>query len=373
PQAHAAPEPHAAPQPNAAPQPHAAPQKSTAQNGLGEDREAEGRTALRNLAGITRVAEINRDGLNQIGYIAFERLIYSDAAVSILSNIFATFSESDRMVIDLRECGGGDADIVKFISNYFFDEPTHLVSTQTRNGPVQERWTKTNALSDVFSKKKLDILISESTFSAAESFSFGMQRTGRARLLGKATGGGGHMNDFFALPNGFGASISVGRTFDPRTGEGWQTRGVEPEIIFERDHTLSETMKLITAESHKLETFSPDQLDVYQTLQDYTHAWYNSESAEMAGLISAEYLATYHAGQTVETRNFDQQISSTQNGVGQRIQLYHNRIIRNIDLSGELAEADLILRDTIHRIRLQKSGEEWKILADEYKDKPMHG
>ena len=86
-----------------------------------QEREQAGLNALREIAGITRVAEINRDGLNQVGYVAFERLVYSEKAKSVIANIFATFSESERMIIDLRDCLGGDAEIVVFISNYFFD------------------------------------------------------------------------------------------------------------------------------------------------------------------------------------------------------------------------------------------------------------
>ena len=83
-------------------------------------------------------------------------------------------------------------------------------------------------MSPLFAELPLYLLIDDKTFSAAESFSFGMQRTSRAVLVGVRTAGGGHMNMPFDLAGGFGASISVGRTFDPQTGEGWQSTGVVP-------------------------------------------------------------------------------------------------------------------------------------------------
>ena len=46
------------------------------------------------------------------------------------------------------------------------------------------------------------------------------------------------MNAPFDLAAGFGASISVGRTFDPRTGEGWQSTGVMPELTVDSDDAL---------------------------------------------------------------------------------------------------------------------------------------
>jgi hypothetical protein len=338
-----------------------------------QEREQEGLNALREIAGITRVGEINRDGLNQVGYVAFERLIYSEKAKSVITNIFATFSESERMIIDLRDCRGGDMEMVVFLSNYFFEERTHLVSSQTRGSEAVERWTQPNALSPIFAKKDLDVLISNQTFSAGESFSFGLKRTGRARLLGMASGGGGHMNDFFPLPSGFGASISVGRTFDPRTGEGWQGEGVTPHLTFEKDHTLSETMKLITLSSGKLKSFSAEELEVYQMLQEYTHAWYNANADEMKDVILDNFKAVYRSGNAVEKRDYQQQLMATEQGAGTMSQVYHNRIIRKINISEGYATAELVLRSTSHRVRLQKSAQGWRIVLDEYTDKLQHG
>ena len=295
-----------------------------------KDREQKGMEALRTIAGITRVSEISRDGINQIGYLAFERLIDSDKSRNIISSIFHTFSDAERIIIDLRECRGGDAGIVKLMSSYFFAAPTHLVSTQTRNGETVERWTTPSDLSDVFGAKKLDILVSNKTFSAGESFAFGMQKTGRARIIGNATGGGGHMNDFFALPSGFGASVSVGRTFDPRTGDGWQAHGVEPDLTFQNDHALSETLKLVTIESGKLAAFSNAEIQVYEALQNYTHAWHNADADAMAGLIASDFRASYSNAQSAVTRNHDEQLAATAQGEGVLQKLFHNRIIRNI-------------------------------------------
>ena len=181
------------------------------------------------------------------------------------------------------------------------------------------------------------------------------------------------MNDFFPLPSGFGASISVGRTFDPRSGEGWQGEGVTPHITFEKDHTLSETLKLITVASGKLKSFSAEELEVYQMLQEYTHAWYNANIDEMKDVILETFNAVYHSGSAVENRDYQQQLMATEQGDGAISQVYHNRIIRNIKISEGYATAELILRRTSHRVRLQKSARGWRIVLDEYTDKLQHG
>ena len=181
------------------------------------------------------------------------------------------------------------------------------------------------------------------------------------------------MNNFFPLPSGFGASISVGRTFDPRTGEGWEGEGVTPHLTFEKDHTLSETLKLITVASGKLESFSAEELKVYQMLQEYTHAWYNANANEMKDVILGTFNAVYHSGNAVEKRDYQQQLLATEQGDGTMSQVYHNRIIRNIKISEGYATAELVLRRTSHRVRLQKSARGWRIVLDEYTDKLQHG
>lgn len=336
-------------------------------------REQRSLNDIRSIAGISRVSEISRDGYNQIGYIAFEELIDSDRARSIINNIFSTFSESQRVIIDLRDCRGGDADMVKFISSYFFDEPTHLVSTQRNDGSNTERWTEPNQLSSVFANKQLDILISNDTFSAGESFAFGMQATGRARLTGEATGGGGHMNNFFALPLDFGASISVGRTYDPRTGEGWQAEGVKPDIEFAKNHAMSDTLALITSESGKLDLLGEQEFLIYQQLQSYISAWYTADGEEMSKLISPNFKATYSGVNGEVVRDFGQQIESTQSGEGALQNIFHNRIFRTIVASPTQGTATVILRETVHEISLIRTTDGWAISRDDYVDKEIHG
>jgi C-terminal processing protease CtpA/Prc len=72
------------------------------------------------------------------------------------------------------------------------------------------------------------VVTSADTFSAGEAFAFALQKTGRATIVGEPTGGGGYSGTFARLPNGFTMFVSTGRTFDPRSGAGWQADGVRP-------------------------------------------------------------------------------------------------------------------------------------------------
>ena len=329
------------------------------------------------VVGVSRVSEISRDGLNQTGYLALERFDGSARSVAFIERVFGTFTESDNIIIDLRNCGGGDAEMVRILSSYFFDEPTHLLNTTMpgeghNSRTVVERWTTPNKLSQYFSEKPMKILISAKTFSAAESFAFGMQTAGRAELVGETSGGGGYINDFFPLAHGFGASVSVGRTYDPITGRDWQAIGVIPEVQIEQDHALFAALTSFTEQSGKLDKLQGDELRIYQQAQKYTNAWYGADHEAMRSLISENFTGVYsnQSGTEIGRISFEQLISSTKNGDGQREnEIYYNRIIRDIDVSDGHASVTLILRETLHHMSLTRQGDKWLISHDNFKDK----
>ena len=193
---------------------------------------------------------INRDGRTDVGFLKINRFVGTEEGINRMDELFKTFIGVDAIVIDLRNCKGGDADMVKILSGYFFEESTHLVTTIGRkdnegNRSIQKRWSKNNSLSKYFSDTPLYLLTSSSTFSAAESFAFGLQLNDRVNIIGENTGGGGHMNTFFDLPGGYGVSVSVGRTFDEKTGLGFQSNGIKPNKNIEANHAFAEVLNQI--------------------------------------------------------------------------------------------------------------------------------
>ncbi len=328
------------------------------------------------VVGVSNVSEISRDGLNQTGYLALERFDASTRSVVFIEQVFSTFTESDNIIIDLRNCGGGEAEMVKILSSYFFDKPTHLLNTLIRNKnseqSIVERWTIPNKLSPYFADKPLKILVSSKSFSAAESFAFGMQVSGRAELVGETTGGGGYTNDFFPLPNNLGASISVGRTYDYRTGKDWQQVGVIPEIKITQDKALHTALADFTKQSGKLEKIKGENKRIYLKIQEFTNAWYAGDHETMKNLISAKFIRIYHdrKGQEIEKLSVEQLIANTAAGKGiRKNKIHYNRIIRDISVNNSKASVNLILRETVHHILLIKKDGEWLISHDDYKDK----
>ena len=114
----------------------------------------------------------------------------------------------------------------------------------------RERWT----YDDVPGKRRPDmpvyILTSGRTFSAAESFTFGLKNNDRVRIVGERTGGGGHFGGTQPLTNDFAIWLPHGRTYNPKTDKGWEAEGIEPHV------TVPYTRALATAHAEILQSLA---------------------------------------------------------------------------------------------------------------------
>ena len=96
----------------------------------------------------------------------------------------------------------------------------HLTDTESRGEPVRERWTYEDVPGERYLDRPVLVLTNGRTFSAAESFTFGLKVTDRVLTVGERTGGGGHFGGVGDLTGDFTIFVPVGRTFDPRTWRG---------------------------------------------------------------------------------------------------------------------------------------------------------
>lgn len=166
-----------------------------------------------------------------IGYIrmtGFWEL--NDQAKEVVDGTFLFLKNSDVLIIDLRTCGGGEPEMVKYICSYFFKEKTHIEDHyyRSRNETVQ-LWT-TPLPNAIFTKIPIYILVSHSTFSAAEELSYDLQSRHRAMIVGEPTGGGAHGTKDVPIRYGFIVQIPVGKSINPITKTNWEKVGVQPNI-----------------------------------------------------------------------------------------------------------------------------------------------
>jgi len=139
-------------------------------------------------------------------------------------------AHADALIFDLRNNGGGE-DLVQFLQSYLFAEPTHMITQRHRSGRTKQTWTHPYVPGPKFIDQPVYILTSRSSFSAAEDFSFTLQRQGRAIVVGEPTRGGAHPVEFHRFADLYlEIMIPEESSEDPATGENWEDSGVAPDI-----------------------------------------------------------------------------------------------------------------------------------------------
>lgn len=175
------------------------------------------------------------------------------AAMNFLSN-------TDALIIDLRQNGGGSPQMVALISSYLFgDKPVHLNSLYWRKGnTTDEFWTKTSVPGKKFVNKDVYILTAKWTFSAAEEFSYNLKNLKRAMIVGETTGGGAHPGGTVRVGDHFRMVVPEGRAINPISKTNWEGTGVEPDIKVPKEQALK--VAYLSALTKSLETIKEENV-----------------------------------------------------------------------------------------------------------------
>ena len=156
------------------------------------------------------------------------------AAMAFLKN-------SDALIIDLRENGGGTGDMVRFLASYFFPAQTRLSRTFRRAGNPQVTYDSTLMAVPGERMPVIDLVVltRTRTFSAAEAFAFALQQHKRAAIVGEVSGGGGNAGDYLDIGRGFRAFVPDVHVSSPFDDTSWEGVGVQPDVRAAAPDTLA--------------------------------------------------------------------------------------------------------------------------------------
>lgn len=161
-------------------------------------------------------------------------------------------ADTDGLIVDLRNNGGGGPKTVALLVSYFVDQRTRLNDIWDRDTNVTtQQWTEDKVDGKRYGgKKPVVILTGPGTMSAGEDFAYTMQAMKRATVIGERTWGGAHPVRPYRLGVHFIAAIPSARTISPITHTNWEGVGVIPDIAATPDNALAVAKDLLQRRLH---------------------------------------------------------------------------------------------------------------------------
>ncbi len=167
-----------------------------------------------------------------IGYIEFRGFFDEELGSETVASSMNFINGTDALIIDLRNNGGGNPNMVALICSYLFGaDPVHLNDLYWREGNrTDEFWTRKEVSGKRYLNKDVYVLTSNRTFSGAEEFAYNLKNLKRATIIGETTGGGAHPGGPQRVHEHFNVFIPTGRAINPITKTNWEGTGVTPDV-----------------------------------------------------------------------------------------------------------------------------------------------
>lgn len=205
---------------------------------------------------------------NGIAYIKFNNFLGAETAAAV-DRFMAEHAGARVLIIDARSHRGGGIGPIDAMLPYLFAKPTSLVRMDTRAAAARSMpFLASGTLHPLSAPASIDrreqrvvphpterrlndtkvfYLTSKRTASAGEHLALAFKMTGRATLVGETTRGAGHFGWLPAVGERFTAFVPIGRTYDPKTGRGWEGVGIAPDVAVRADQALDRALELAGA------------------------------------------------------------------------------------------------------------------------------
>ncbi len=185
-----------------------------------------------------------------IGYIAFREFVEHGKAAEYITAAMTLLAKSNALIIDLRNCCGGDPATVTWLCSYLFNKRTSLSALHLRqNNKVEQFHTQDWVPGQRFGEEKpVYLLLAHYTFSGAEMLAYDLQATGRATVIGETSGGGAHACQFVWPTPHFSLLLPVAQPISPISKANWEKVGVKPDIPVNANDALVTAYDLAIAD-----------------------------------------------------------------------------------------------------------------------------
>lgn len=182
-----------------------------------------------------------------IGYLDLRRLVRADLAGDTLAAAMAFLSNTEALIIDLRECGGGSPTLAAVLISYMVEGPMQRIADLHRRpeNEIAQIWTLPWLPGKRYLDRDVFLLTAPRTFSAAEGLAFDLQAMKRATIVGERSGGGAHPSRWYPLSEHFAAMIPTTRVASAFVEGDWEGVGVAPDVEVDAPSALTRARALV--------------------------------------------------------------------------------------------------------------------------------
>ena len=175
-----------------------------------------------------------------VGYINFRGFAEPKSSEVALASAMNFVSNTNSLIIDLRDNRGGDNDMLLQFCSYFLNSKTNIYQTYFRNTGINKKnWTQAKVKGQKYLSKNIYLLTSGNTFSAAEGMAFILQNYKLAKVIGEQTGGAANPIAPFIIDNKYLLLIPVGKVTVTSTKTNWEQIGVTPDEKIKAENALT--------------------------------------------------------------------------------------------------------------------------------------
>jgi hypothetical protein len=183
-----------------------------------------------------------------VGYLDLQPVLFPAVTCGeIITAAMSLLATTDALIIDVRNCIGGEPRMFVFLASYLWDhEPVQLSGHRHREDSAPEQsWTQAYVPGRRFGKTKpVYVLTSAATFSGGEHVAYDLQQIGRATVVGERTRGGANARQGYVVHPHLEATISVSQSVSPVTGGSWEGTGVKPDVETTADQARDTACRL---------------------------------------------------------------------------------------------------------------------------------
>lgn len=201
------------------------------------------------------VFEVRRLKFN-LGYVSFNVFGRpTPLAADKLAAAMRLVADTAGLIVDLRDCHGGDTDTVTIAESYLVPAKTPLLDMYTRDdGKTAHVLAAAELAGPRYpADRPVFVLVGDTTASGCEAFAYAMQSHHRATVIGGHTAGAAYFGSPHKITEHFLAFVPDGRPIDPITHGDWEGGGVIPTVAASPAHALD------VAEASVLRAIAPHE------------------------------------------------------------------------------------------------------------------